>query len=181
MKTAEKLGRTAWISYLIAASPIALFCAAMWIGCLLLLSRESIEPLEAPPTPMIERVLITGSFIAFPIVWILGITIAHRFNEGRLVIVPYLANFLPMLGVLWFTVIFTRDEGGEFAWMIYYAGIVFALLVFGIVAVVLSAGQRPQTNTPNKASILTPDPPRVESPKNNQSPTQKSERALGQA
>ena len=35
--------------------------------------------------------------------------------------------------------------------------------------------------TPNKTSILTPDPPQVESTMTTQPSTQKSERALGQA
>jgi hypothetical protein len=154
MKALEKLGKTAWISYLIGASPVALFLAAMWIVAVFLSFRENHGPLEGAPSPFLERIVMMSSFIVFPVVWFLGIAIAHRFNAGRLVIIPFVANILPLLGLFWFAVILTRDEGRDFSWTIYYTGFLVVLLILGIVCVIFSIHLK--SKAPNKARMDNP-------------------------
>ncbi len=51
---------------------------------------------------------------------------------------PFIANILPMTGLLWFAAILTRNEGREFVWMAFYAGTLWALLAIGMIAALLS-------------------------------------------
>jgi hypothetical protein len=117
--------------------------------------------------------------ISLPIVWILGFTTAHRFNQTRSRAIPFIANAVPMMALLWFSLILARDEGREFIWMVAYTGSLLTLLGTGMIAALLSTPQNPQT--PNKTSLLTPDPLRVESDGDDSTSTLKSESALGQA
>ena len=155
MTIPEKIGRATWITYLITAIPIALFCAALSLISLRLLFVEDFGPIEKPPLPKFETAILLFSLIALPIVWALGVTIAHRFNQKIRRTIPFLANILPMSGLLWFSVILARDEGWEFVWMVAYTGILLALLGIGMIAALLSTLQRPQT--PNQPCVATGD------------------------
>ena len=153
MKDTDKLGRIAWITFLIAATPIALFCIGMtflWIQSLLV---EDIGPIEEPPLPTLQKTILLSSMISLPKTWILGITVARRFNGAMLRTIPFFANMLPTTGLLWFSFILTRDEGGEFFWMTAYTGLLAALLALGMIAALVSARQKQQT--PNKAAHPT--------------------------
>ena len=155
MKDTDKLGRTAWITFLIAASPIALFCIGMtflWIQSLLV---EDIGPIEEPPLPTLQKIILLSSMISLPMTWTFGITVAHRFNGAMLQTIPFFANMLPTTGLLWFSFILTCDDGGEFVWMIAYTGVLTALLALGLSAALVSTRQK--TQTPNKSCDATGD------------------------
>ena len=137
MIASNKFGRFTWISYLIGASPVAIFCCVMWIACLFVLPADNIGPIDVAPSPFIERFLMISSFIALPVVWILSITIAHRFNTDRLAIIPYIANIIPVLGFLWFAYIMRLEEGSDFTWMMLYASLLLTLLVLGFLTVII--------------------------------------------
>jgi len=122
MKDMDKLGRIAWITFLITATPVALFCVGMTLLWTQSLFTEDIGPIEEPPLLPLQKVIVLSSIISLPITWILGITIAHRFNGPMLKTIPFFANMVPTTGILWFSSILTRDEGGEFVWMTAYCG-----------------------------------------------------------
>ena len=103
---------------------------------------------RAPPLPTLQKIIFLSSMISLPITWILGITIAHRFNGAMLRAIPFFANMLPTTGLLWFSFILTRDEGGEFVWMTAYTGLLATLLGLGMIAALVSARQKQQT--PNR-------------------------------
>ena len=153
MKDADKIGRTAWITFLITATPIALYCVGMTLLWAQSLFVEDVGPIETPPLPTLQKIIFLSSMISLPITWILGITIAHRFNGAMLRTIPFFANMLPTAGLVWFSYILTRDEGGEFVWMTAYTGILAALLGFGMITALVSA--RHQQQTPNKAAHPT--------------------------
>lgn len=179
MKGAEKFGRITWITYLITATPIALLCAALALISIRFLFVEDVGPIEEPPLPTFQKIIFIASAICLPITWVLGYTIAHRFNGTMSRTVPFLANMLPTTGLFWFAFILARDEGGEFVWMTAYIGVLVALLAIGMIAALISARQK--TQTPNKTSLLTLDPQRVQSENGDSAPNLKSEFALGQA
>jgi hypothetical protein len=143
MTSAEKLSRTAWITYLIAGSPMALFCAAMTLISIRFLFIDDAGPVEEPPLPNLQKVVFWCSMITFQVAWILGFTVAHRFNGKTSRTIPFVANILPMSGLLWFALILTSEEGREFFWMVFYTVGLLALLAIGMVAVLFSARQRP--------------------------------------
>lgn len=140
----EKLGRGAWIAFLIAASPVALFGVGMTLLWARSLFLEEMGPVEVDPLPSLPKVVVLSSMISFPITWILGVTIAHRFNGPGLSTIPFLSNLLPTSGLLGFSFILTRDEGGAWVWSTAYTGLLAVLLGLGLVAVLVSAGRKQQ-------------------------------------
>ena len=150
MKDINKLGRTAWVTYLIAATPVALICVGMTLLWIQSFFFEDIGPLEEPPAPPLQKIVFLISMISLPITWVLSITIAHRFNGAMLRTIPFLANILPTAGLVWFAFILSRDEGGEFFWMTAYTGFLIAALAIGMVAAIVSTHQN--TNTEQDGS-----------------------------
>lgn len=144
MKDTDKLGRTAWITFLITATPVVLICVGMTFFLIKSLFIEDIGPIDGLPSPTLQKVIILSSMISLPITWILGITIAHRFNGTTLRTIPFFANMLPTSGLLWCSFILTRDEGGGFVWITAYTGFLAALLGLGMIAALASARQQQQ-------------------------------------
>ncbi|MDA7881554.1 hypothetical protein N9A94_04550 [Akkermansiaceae bacterium] len=143
MTSSQKIGKAAWISFLIASAPLAILIVVVFIGTIFL-SRENVGPLEDEPTPLIERALILISVITFPIVWFLGLIIAHRFNGVRARLIPFLANLFPVIGLTFFAAELVRDEGSDFVWMIYYICFLILTLAIGIVAAIASICDKPK-------------------------------------
>jgi len=108
---------------------------------------EDFGPIEDPPLPTYAKGIVWISMISLPVVWILGFTIAHRFNQTASRSVPFIANILPITGLLWFSLILAR-EGGEFVWLVGYIGFLLALLGIGMIATLISPHQKPRT--PNR-------------------------------
>ena len=148
MRGTEKIGRATWITYLITATPISLFCTDLCIISVRFLCIEDFGPIEEPPLPTSVKGIVWISTISLPVVWVLGFTIAHRFNQTASRAVPFLANILPITGLLWFSLTLAR-EGGEFVWLVGYTGFLLALLGIGMIATLISPHQKLQT--PNKA------------------------------
>ena len=151
------LARTAWITFLFAAGPLALFCLAMTILGMRALYWEDSGPVEEPPSSSLEAILVRISVVAFFVTWILGFTMAHRCNRGMLRVMPFLVNLLPMTGLMWLVVRLERDEGSGMGWMTAYTGIVAALLGVGMIAAVISARLEPkaqgQGTGPDEGSV----------------------------
>lgn len=92
------------------------------------------EPIACP-----GRAVLLLSVLSLPIFWLLGLTLAHRFNRPHLRALPFLANLLPVLGLFWFGCLLAQEEGGEFFWTASYLGILLLLLAVGALASHFSA------------------------------------------
>jgi hypothetical protein len=143
---------------MIAVIPIALFCTGMTLIGIRFLFFEDIGPVEEITLPVVQKVIFWTSMISLPCVWVLGFTIAHRFNCGLLRLIPFIGNILPMSGLLWTALIFTRTEGREFVWIACYTGTLLALLSIGIVAALRSKNQQPQPPNKGRQATASPSP-----------------------
>jgi hypothetical protein len=151
MTNTERLGKAAWINYLIAATPIALFYAWMMFVLVRFFFIQVIGPLEELPSSVLQQGFFWCSLISLPGTWFFGFAVAHRFDGERLRAIPFIANMLPVSGLLWFASVLRREEGVEFIWMIFYIGFLLVLLVFGLTSVLVVRKPKPS----NKASVIT--------------------------
>lgn len=105
-----------------------------------MLGRADSGVVESEPLSLGGKVLVMVGFVVFPLAWGFGFFLGHRFNEGRWAYVPFLVNFVPLIGVFWFVWLFAEDEGGGDWWVVVYVFFLKLLLATGIFAVWRSKG-----------------------------------------
>jgi len=104
---------------------------------------EDMGPIEEPPLPSYRGFMGWCSLTSLSIAWILGFAIAHRFNGRMSSLLPFVANILPMSGLLWFVELLRSEEGDESLWIVLYLGMLLGLLITGIIAALVSLAQAP--------------------------------------
>lgn len=138
MRAHERVGRAVWIAYLILGAPVVFFLLANWIVTLPFWFQESTGPVEDTLHLLVDQFAVASVSVAFPLVWIFFVLTAHRFEERRKRMIPFLANLIPVVGLLRFSQMLFQDEGSDFVWMVFYACTLAALLVVGLLAAGLS-------------------------------------------
>ena len=139
MKQVEKIGRFAWIGFIVSSAPCAVFCAAMAVMALRMLSVEDGGPIESLSPTTIERCVTWTCLLAHPLLWTASIFLAHRFNDGLRATLPFVLNLVPVAGLLWIAYVVSSAESQDFGWPVWYLGIVAAMLLTGLIAVIASS------------------------------------------
>jgi hypothetical protein len=62
MTSSQKIGKAAWISFLIASAPLAILIVVVFIGTIFL-SSENVGPLEDEPTPLIGLTFFAAELV----------------------------------------------------------------------------------------------------------------------
>jgi hypothetical protein len=68
-----------------------------------------------------------------------SIFLAHRFNDGLKATLPFVINLVPVGGLLWIAYIMSSAESQNFGWPVWYLGIIAAMLLTGLIAVITSS------------------------------------------
>lgn len=139
MMQAEKIGRFVWIGFIVSSAPCAVFCAAMAVIALRMLSIEDVGPIESLAPTAAEKCVTWICLFAHPILWIASIFLAHRFNNGLRATLPFVLNLVPVAGLLWIAYVVSSAESQDFGWPVWYLGIVAAMLLTGLIAVIASS------------------------------------------
>lgn len=134
----EKIGRYAWVGFIMLAAPCAILCSVGVIAALPKLFVEDMGPIESPPPHWMEVCLAWLSLVGHPVLWIASIRYAYRFNRGWKASVPFVLNLGPIVGMLWTVYRVDSADGRDSGWAIWYLGALAVLLVTGVVVVGLS-------------------------------------------
>lgn len=138
MTTLDKIGRAAWISFLVIAGPCALFCAGLVLIGVRMIFVDDIGPIEERHLANPEKAAIWFGLIANPILWIAGILFAHRFNNGYRAVLPFVSSMISIGVLIWIAVLLGLPEDGSSDWVVFYLGALVLLLMIGIGAVIFS-------------------------------------------
>jgi hypothetical protein len=143
MMPAEKIGRVAWIGFIVLSAPCALFCSAMAVIALRMLCIENAGPIESLPPTAMEKCIAWTCLLTHPVLWTASLFFAHRLNGSWKATFPFVLNLVPIVGLLWFAYVVSSAESPHLGWPVWYLGTVAAFLVAGLVAVVLSSLRQP--------------------------------------
>ena len=138
MMQAEKIGRFAWIGFIVSSGPSAVFCAAMAVIALRMLSAEDVGPIESLPPTTTEKWVTWTCLLAHPVLWTASIFLAHRFNDGLRATLPFVLNLVPVAGLLWIAYLVGSAESQDSGWPIWYLGTIAATLLIGLIAVIIT-------------------------------------------
>ena len=144
MMQAEKIGRFAWIGFILTSGPSAIFCAAMAVMALPMLSIEGNGPIESLPPTTTEKCVTWTCLLAHPVLWIASIFLAHRFNEGLRATLPFVLNLFPVPGLLWIAYTIYSDESDHLGWPVWYLGTIAVTLLIGLISVTTSSLCHPE-------------------------------------
>jgi hypothetical protein len=113
-----------------------------WVGVLLLKEVSSdYGPVESALPNLLEQSVGFLAVIGLPVMWLLGVLLAHRFEDPRFRFVPFLANLIPALAFLWFSIELSLEGDQESWWLISHAGVLVLLLLAGMAAVLIDRGR----------------------------------------
>ncbi|HEY8960724.1 MAG TPA: hypothetical protein VIM57_00875 [Luteolibacter sp.] len=132
----EKIGRFAWLGFIVLAVPSALFCVGTLAMVIRLMFIEDVGPIETPPRTTLEIITPWVFLAAHPTVLLLSIFTAHRFNGTYRAMLPFLLNLLPVVGLFYFVRMPGDCESiaNEPTWPAWYLACVAFPLVVGLVA-----------------------------------------------
>ncbi|RYD79661.1 MAG: hypothetical protein EOP84_12755 [Verrucomicrobiaceae bacterium] len=146
MMPAEKIGRFAWIGFIVFSAPCAIFCAAMIVIALRMLFVEDAGPIESLPPIMMEKIVAWTCVFAHPMLWTASIFFAHYFNGGLRAALPFILNIFPVVGLLGISYVVGSAESQHSGWPVYYLSILALALIVGLTAVILTSFRRPHSS-----------------------------------
>ena len=132
----EKIGQLCWLAYLVTVLPACYYCAGIWVVMVEAFFGGSNGMFAFELGAVIKMIILA----ALPVIWILGVFLAHRFNGRWLPCVPFLIHLVPMTIL---TATFGQDApeplDQEMGGVFYYLLMTILLLVVGLAAVIVTA------------------------------------------
>lgn len=145
MTRSDKVGKALWIAYLVAASPAAILLLGASSALVWQFYDEPVGPLEVPEPSIFDQVTGYGAFFGFPFMWLMGVFMAHRFEDPKRRYIPFLANLLPALLLFRLSILLHQDGEASFGWVVAYTGLLSLILLLGTCVVLASRENGSQT------------------------------------
>lgn len=138
-KTLEKSGRTIWVGYLFLSLPLLIFCLLLDILIVYGWFHPDPGPFEEQLPSLGITVLSRICLVLFPVFWVAGAWMGHRFNDRWKTTIPFTAHLVVTGG---FAIFFaplghtTRDETTP--WFLYFVFLA-VIMAAGLACAIVSA------------------------------------------